>query len=248
MTMNVCSTLSSISVMRLSTELKHKRGLIGETAALSFLEGSAFCWRDVPNSAFLGDKIHWAFFLITTFSRVFWNIATTFPCLGAFPTTQTHPRTPEAPSTVPGPSLYVTLKPNISCDHKVGWTVDPWKVYDETVMLFHQMHDKEPFVCSNTLQHRAMPWLASQIPIADFRKQMKSRGICTSSRRFARHVLQSFTKRDSCHFKCHQSLGLNQDACNITHHIAGSPLWNPNSPRTLSSVAISGYRNYPPSN
>ena len=37
------------------------------------------------------------------------------PCLPGYPTTHTHPRTPKAPSTVPGPSLYVTLKPNISC-------------------------------------------------------------------------------------------------------------------------------------
>ena len=47
-------------------------------------------------------------------------------------------------------------------------------------------------------------------------------------------------RTNSCRFDT-QIHGLNQGAHNMTHSIAGSPLWDPNSPEALSSV-VSDYR------
>ena len=44
---------------------------------------------------------------------------------------------------------------------------------------------------------------------------------------------------NSCRFDT-QIRGLNQGAHNMTHSIAGSPLWDPNSPEALSSVVSLG--------
>ena len=71
---------------------------------------------------------------------------------------------------------------------------------------------------------------------------MKSSGICTNSCRLGKQLSNISQKDLSGHFKFDtKSNGLNQGAHNMTHSIAGSPLWDPNSPEALSSV-VSDYR------
>ena len=71
---------------------------------------------------------------------------------------------------------------------------------------------------------------------------MKSSGICTNSCRLGRQLSNISQKDLSGHFTFDtKSNGLNQGAHNMTHSIAGSPLWDPNSPEALSSV-VSDYR------
>ena len=71
---------------------------------------------------------------------------------------------------------------------------------------------------------------------------MKSSGIRINSCRLGKQLSNVSQKEMSGHFKFDTKYnGLNQGAHHMTHSIASSPLWDPNSPEALSSV-VSDYR------